>query len=77
MLGVAVALLPNGSDHPLPPELITATQTLYQWLYSLNGVLPVDTLAQVLGYAILIEIFTRLVWPIIFWVMKTITGAGQ
>jgi len=76
-LGVAVALLPSGADHPLPTEVITATQTLYTWLYSLNMVLPVDTLARVLGLAVLVDVFTRLVWPLILWIVKIMTGAGQ
>lgn len=76
-LATGIALLPNGADYPLPQEVVTATQSLYQWLYSLNSIFPVDTLVAVLGYAVLIEIFTKLVWPLIFWIFKTITGGGQ
>jgi len=77
LITAGVALLPNGSDHPLPPEIVTGTQTLYHWLYSFNNILPVDTLILVLGYAVLIEIFCRIVYPLIFWLIKVVSGAGE
>jgi len=76
-LAAGIALLPNGSDHPLPPEIITATETLYSWLWSFNSIFPVDTLVQVLGYAVLIEIFTKILYPMVFWIIKTLTGGGE
>jgi len=76
-VGTGLALLPAGADHPLPIEIITATQTLYTWLYSINNILPVDTLVTVLGYGVLIEIITRIIWPMVFWLIKVITGGGE
>jgi len=77
LLSAGIALLPDGSAHPLPQGVIDATQTLYVWLYSFNNIFPVDVLIQVVGYAVLIEIFTRIVYPLIFWLLKVITGAGE
>jgi len=76
-VAIGIGLLPNGADYPFPPEFATAISTLYQWLYSFNMLLPVDTLAQILLYSVTLEIFIRFVWPIVLWVMKTITGGGQ
>jgi len=76
-IAAGIAILPNGSDHPFPAEVGDALVTLYQWLYSFNFLFPVDTLVQVLVLGILVDVFARFVWPIIFWVMKTVTGGGQ
>lgn len=76
-LVAGIALLPNGADHPFPAEVGSAIVTLYQWLYSFNFLFPVDTLVQVLVYGVAIDVFARFIWPIIFGVFKSITGAGQ
>jgi len=76
-LVIGVALLPNGADYPFPPQAVTAIQTAYHWMYSLNMLFPVDTLIQVAYYGIIITIFTKLVWPTVFWLFKTVTGGGE
>lgn len=76
-LAAGVALLPDGSAHPLPPDVITATQTLYVWLWTFNNIFPVDTLMQVLKYGIYTEIVVRIFYPVIFYLIKVITGAGE
>jgi len=74
---VGLALLPDGASHPLPQGVIDATTTLYSWLWSFNNIFPVDVLVQVVGYAVLISIITGIVWPIMFWIIKVVTGAGE
>lgn len=76
-LTIGIALLPNGADHPLPPEAITATISVFQWLTAFNAILPVDTLIKVLGFGVLIQVVIRLIIPALSWVIKTITGGGQ
>jgi len=77
LLGIAMVLLPNGADYPLPAEAVSTIETVYEWMFSLNMLLPVDTLADVLFWAFTIIIFTDVIWPGIFWIFKTITGGGQ
>jgi len=76
-LGIGIALLPSGVDHPLPPEVVTATVSVFQWLTAFNAILPVDTLVKVLGFGVLIQITIRLIIPTLAWVIRTITGGGQ
>jgi len=77
LIVAGIALLPNGADHPLPPEIASAMINLYHWLYSLNNILPVDTLIKVVGIAVLLEIFTRIVYPLVFTFIKWMSGSGQ
>jgi len=74
---IGIALLPNGADYPYPTEATTAITTAYTYLYSLNLILPVDTLVLTSFYGITIMIVTRLVWPAVFWLFKTVTGGGE
>jgi len=76
-LTIGIALLPSGVDHPLPPEVVTATVSLFQWLTAFNAILPVDTLVRVLGFGVLLQVVLRLIIPALAWVIKTITGGGQ
>jgi len=69
-----IALLPDGNDYPLPPEFATAIETLYTWLYSFNNLFPVDTLVQVLLYGVLLLIVTRILWPMIFFIIRLVTA---
>lgn len=65
MLTVGYGFLPDGSAHPLPNEFAIALNTLYTYLYSMNSVWPVDTAITVFLLAVLIEIYTDLIWPFI------------
>jgi len=77
LLFFGFSLWPDGANYPFPVEAYTATVTLYSWLLSFNMIFPVDTLATILAYSVLLQIFTRFVWPIIMWLLKVITGGGQ
>lgn len=77
MLGVMVAFLPSGVEHPLPTELVEATQTLYSWLLSFNEIFPVDTLMQVLVIGVFAKFLMGFVWPAVLWLFNGITGAGR
>jgi len=72
-LAGGIALLPDGDLYPLPDAIITATQTLYIWLYSFNQIFPVDTLAQVLFYGVLITVTAKFVWPSLLFIFNKIT----
>jgi len=72
-----IALLPNGSDYPFPSQISTAIATIWQWLYSLNNILPVDTFAQVLFYGVIIRLITQYYWPTIDWLFKRIRGTDN
>lgn len=74
---IGIAFLPDGSAYPFPTEITTGIVTLYSWLYSLNALIPVATAAQIFVIGVVVEITTRLVWPLVSWVIKTFTGGGQ
>jgi len=76
-LGGMVALLPPASSYPYPADITTAITTLYQWLYSFNHILPVDTMITILKYSIVLAFLTRLLWPSLVWIFESLTGTGR
>jgi len=66
----AINLLPPGSQHPLPVEIGDSIALIFGYLYALNILLPVDTLFLVAGYAIAIKTFTKIVYPIVLWLLR-------
>jgi len=58
-------------------EITTAINTLYQWLYSFNNILPVDTVITILKYSLVIAFITKLLWPSLLWIFESITGTNR
>jgi len=77
LLAFGIALLPNGADYPFPQQATDLIETVYTWMYSLNMLLPVDTLADVLFWGFTVIVFTDVIWPAVLWLFKTLTGGGQ
>jgi len=77
VFGIVLAMLPRAETYPIPTNAITGIVEIYKWMYTLNMIMPVDTLAQVLFYVVVTLFFTRVVYPILFWVTMTLTGGGQ
>jgi len=77
VLSTGLALLPSAATYPVPAQAIDTMVEIYRWMYTLNMILPVDTLAQVIYYFVVIIFFTRLVYPAVFWIIMTLTGGGQ
>lgn len=65
VLTVGYGFLPAGSAHPLPTEIGIAITTLYTYVYSMNMIWPVDTAIAVFLLALLVEIYTDLIWQFI------------
>jgi len=72
-----IALLPDGSSYPYPAEITTAITTIWQWMYSLNNIFPIDTFAEVLFYGVLVKLVTQYYWPTIDWLFKRIRGSDN
>lgn len=77
ILSVGLALLPSASTYPVPTVAIEGMITIYTWMFTLNSIFPVDTLAQVSFYVVATLFFTRFVVPIVLWLIMTFTGGGQ
>jgi len=74
---VGISLLPSGADYPMPEIFTTGIQTIWSWMYSLNGIFAVDTFGQVLFYGVLINLVTQYFWPSIDWLFKRIRGTDN
>jgi len=77
MLLVGIQFLPNGADYPFPTQASSAIISLYSWLYSLNALIPVATAAKIFTFMVIIDITVQLVWRLVMWVIKVVTGGGE
>lgn len=77
VFALMIAVLPDGVDYPFPAEAAVLLRDSYTALYTLNILLPVDTFIEVIYYAFYMLTFTRVIYPIGFWLMKTVTGGGE
>jgi len=77
IVGIGLALLPEASTYPIPTVAIEGIVTIYHWMYTLNSILPMDTLAQVTAWVMATLFVTRFLIPIVLWIIMTFTGAGQ
>lgn len=77
MIVAGIAFLPDGASYPFPATVTTAIVSMYSWLYSLNALVPVSEAATVFSLTVLIEITVGIVWRLVMWVIKIITGGGE
>jgi len=77
LFAIAILILPNGADYPVPTEALDGIRTIYEWMYSFNLLFPVDTFIDVVYYGMWILVVTRVMWPFVFWLFKSLTGGGQ
>lgn len=71
-----INLLPSASQYPVPVEISQAIATIWGYLNAWNQILPIDTLFTVLYWGIIIRILTRIVYPGVFYIWKTIVRAN-
>jgi len=77
MIAAGIAFLPDGATYPFPTTITTAIVSMYSWLYSLNALIPVAEAATVFSLTVLIEITVGIVWRLVMWVIKIVTGGGE
>jgi len=61
------------SDVSLPTEITTAITNASGYYHSLNAILPIDTMLQILGVSLTFE-GLYLLYKLIMWVIKKIPG---
>ena len=61
------------SDVSLPTEITTAITSASGYYHSLNAILPIDTMLQILGVSLTFE-GLYLLYKLIMWVIKKIPG---
>ena len=59
------------SDVSLSPDFTTSIATASGYYHSLNSILPVDTMIQILGISLAFEL-AYLIFKVIMWVLKKI-----
>lgn len=65
-----VGLLPTGA---LPTQVSTAFNAISSYMYSFNGIFPIDTLFTLLGYALILQA-TVLSWNFILLIANYFRG---
>lgn len=63
--------LSNFSDVTLDPNFATAISNAGGYYHSLNGILPIDTMLQILGVFVVIE-SAYLIYKILMWIIRKI-----
>jgi len=70
-------ILPDASAYPFPDEFETGITTLYGYLYNLNTIAPVYETILVVTVIIALESAVFIIWPIVLWVIRTVSGIGK
>ena len=71
LISILLTPLRNFADVVLDPNFSTAINNASGYYHSLNGILPVDTMIQILGLSLIIE-GAYLLYKLIMWVIKKI-----
>jgi len=71
--GVAIALLPAGSNYPPPQLLLSSIQTIGGYMRSLNELFPVGELFVLIFYASLVRLTSRVVYPLVLRIIRILT----
>jgi len=72
-LTVGYGFLPDGSDYPIPEDLVLALNYFASALGAVNEFLPADTLFELVIYATIFRLARFILWPIFLYVTNLIS----
>jgi len=70
----SIALLPNASKYPVPTEFGLAFEVMRGYINALNEIMPIDTIFTIVTWSVIIMFVTKIVYPLIMWIISKITA---